>query len=187
MPESSFFAPGVKPFHRFLPSREQIQANRWLAWLGPRLHHPALWHWSRRGVALGVALGVFFGLLVPLAQIPLSVAAAVFLRANIPAAAGSTLITNPVTFAPVYYAAYQVGGWLLGEAGAAPALNAEVGLLDQLAAMGAPLLLGLVLFAVVGGGGVYLLVHWVWRWRVLTRRRQRVRQYGAPPSSGRRP
>lgn len=187
MADSSFPEPGVKPFHRFLPSREQIQANRWLAWLGPRLHHPALWHWSRRGVALGVGLGVFFGLLVPLAQIPLSVAAAVFLRANIPAAAGSTLVTNPVTFAPVYYAAYHLGSWLLGEAGAAPVLDAEAGLLEQVAAMGEPLLLGLVLFAVVGGGGVYVLVHWLWRWRVLARRRRRLHQYAASGPSRRRP
>ncbi len=73
-----------------IPSREQIHANRWLGWLAPWLEHPRLWHWSRRGVALGVALGVFFGLLIPIAQIPLSVAAAVVMRANVPAAAAST-------------------------------------------------------------------------------------------------
>ena len=66
-----------------MPTREQIQANRWLAWLAPWLGHPRLWHWSRRGVAMGVTLGVFFGLLIPIAQIPLSVGAAVLLRASV--------------------------------------------------------------------------------------------------------
>jgi uncharacterized protein (DUF2062 family) len=100
-----------------LPSAEALRANRWLRWLGPALHHPKLWHISRRGLALGMALGVFFGLLIPLAQIPLSAAAAVALRANVPAAVASTLVTNPVTFGPIYYAAWRVGSAMLGEPG----------------------------------------------------------------------
>lgn len=81
-----------------ISGRDQILKNRWLGWLQPWLGYPKLWHWSRRGVALGVSLGVFFGLLVPVAQIPLSVAAAVVVRANVPTAVASTLISNPVTF-----------------------------------------------------------------------------------------
>ncbi len=99
---------------RFLPSPETLQRNRWLRWLGPALHHPRLWHLSRRGLALGMAVGVFFGLLIPIAQIPLSAAAAVALRANVPAAVASTLVTNPVTFGPVYYVAWRLGSAVLG-------------------------------------------------------------------------
>jgi uncharacterized protein len=98
----------MKRLRNWLPGAEAIRASRWLRWLGPALHHPRLWHVSRRGVALGMALGFFFGLLIPLAQIPLSAAAAVALRANVPAAVASTLVTNPVTFAPIYYAAWRV-------------------------------------------------------------------------------
>lgn len=106
---------------RLIPKRETLVANRWLRWLTPWLGHPALWHWSRRGVALGVALGIFFGLLIPLAQIPVTAAAAIVLRANLPAAAASTLVTNPVTFGPVYFAAYRLGNWLTrAEAPASP-------------------------------------------------------------------
>ena len=85
--------PGWQRLRGWIPTREQLLANRWLRWLSPWLGHPRLWLWSRRGVALGVALGVFFGLLIPLAQIPLSAAAAVVLRANLPAAAASTLVS----------------------------------------------------------------------------------------------
>ena len=92
----------LQKLRRHVPTREQIAHNRWLAWLRPWLQHPKLWHWSRRGVAMGVALGVFFGLLIPIAQIPLSVAAAVVMRANIPTAVASTLVSNPVTFGPIY-------------------------------------------------------------------------------------
>ena len=99
----------------WLPTRERLANSPWLRWLSPWLGDPKLWHWSRRGVALGVALGVFFGLLIPLAQIPVTAAAAIVLRANLPAAAASTLVTNPVTLAPLYYSAYQFGSWLTGE------------------------------------------------------------------------
>ena len=58
--------------------------------MGPILQHPRLWHVSRRGIALGVALGLFFGLLLPIAQIPMSAGVAVALRANVPAAVAST-------------------------------------------------------------------------------------------------
>jgi hypothetical protein len=90
---------------RLLPDPERVRANRWLRWLGPAVLAPQLWRFTRRSVALGVALGVFFGLLIPIAQIPLSAAAAIVLRANIPTAMASTLVSNPVTYAPLYYAA----------------------------------------------------------------------------------
>jgi uncharacterized protein (DUF2062 family) len=170
-----------------LPSADAVRAHRWLRWFGPALHHPRLWHLSRRGIAMGVALGLFFGLLVPIAQIPLSAAAAVLLRANLPCAIASTLVTNPVTFGPVYFAAWKVGGLVLGETGAPPrvARPAPPGpwwrtLRERVVGIGKPLAVGLGIFAVVAGVGAYLLVTWVWwarvnwlRWRRLARRAAR--------------
>ena len=75
---------------------------------GALLGHPRLWHWSRCSVALGTALGVFFGLLIPLAQIPVTAAVTVALRANLPVAVASTLI-SPVTFAPIHYSGWGKG------------------------------------------------------------------------------
>ena len=77
--------------------------------------HPRLWHVSRRAVALGAAIGVFFAFLTPIAQIPLSAAASIVLRANIPTAVVATLVNSPPTFGPVYYAAWWVGSKVLGE------------------------------------------------------------------------
>lgn len=164
------------------PTRAQIKANRWLAWLGPWLHHPKLWHWSRRGVALGVSLGVFFGLLVPIAQIPFSVAAAVMLRANIPAAVASTLVSNPVTFGPIYYGAYRLGVWATGEA--TPMRAADVieleetqnpSLWQRISTLGKPLLVGLSITAALTGLITYALITLVWRWRTMSKRRNRMR------------
>ena len=166
-----------------IPTREQISRNRWLAWLGPWLQQPKLWHWSRRGVAMGVALGVFFGLLIPVAQIPLSVAVAVLLRANVPAAVASTLVSNPLTFAPIYYGAYRLGVWVTGEK--APPQDIEVigtqelentlSLWQRIAALGKPLVVGLCITALLMGLLSYGLISLAWRWRTMSKRRGRRR------------
>ena len=99
----------------WLPTPDSLRSNRWLRWMGPVLADPRLWHFSRKGIALGVALGIFFGLLIPVAQMPASALFAVILRANLPMAVASTLVSNPVTFGPVYYGAYRLGQAVLGE------------------------------------------------------------------------
>ncbi len=184
-------------WRRHLPSPETLRRNRWLCWLGPALFHPRLWHAHRRGIALGMALGMFFGLLIPIAQIPLSAAAAVAMRANVPAAVASTLVTNPVTFGPVYYAAWRVGHTILGEPASAdtpprPGVAAEpmpgerwwTTARERLLGVGKPLVLGLAIFACTFGAATYFTVSLVWRWRVLRRRRLRLR---AGPVAGGRP
>nr|WP_307149313.1 DUF2062 domain-containing protein [Cupriavidus oxalaticus] len=172
---------------RWLPSAEVIRSNRWLRWLGPALHHPRLWQMSRRGLALGMALGFFFGLLIPLAQIPLSAAAAVALRANVPAAVASTLVTNPLTFGPIYYAAWRVGSAILGEAvDPPPAQGAEAQhepaneswfrmATRRVLGVGKPLLLGLAIMAIVVGITTYFLVSAAWKMSVLWKRHRRRR------------
>lgn len=185
-----------------LPTPDAVRNNRWLRWLGPALLHPRLWHMSRRGLAMGLALGIFFGLLIPIAQIPLSAAAAMMLRANLPVAMASTLVTNPATFGPVYYAAWRVGSAVLGEPESEPpnfdqaspapdgashvagetrsvlAVDAEEGSqlswLGKFAQVGKPLMLGLVIFACTGGLLAYLLTTWFWVLRVRLRRKQRL-------------
>lgn len=188
----------LQRLRQHIPSREQLLANRWLAWLGPWLHQPQLWHWSRRGVALGVSIGLFFGLLIPVAQIPLSVAASVVLRANVPAAAISTLVSNPFTYGPIYYGAYRLGLWATGETETQRARALARAPVDALAAattptptatanapaptawqriraLGKPLLLGMALSAIASGLLAYGLITVGWRLQVLYKRRKRRR------------
>jgi len=176
---------------RLLPTREAIASNRWLRWLGPALLHPRLWHMSRRSIAFGAGIGVFFAFLIPVAQIPLSVAASVVMRANIPAAVVSTLVNNPLTFPPVYYAAWRVGSAILGEpareadapalARAYPARHVEAGDPPSLwrrtwhgvTQVGKPLLLGALTFACTFGLAAYMLVNGLWHLKVRLKRRAR--------------
>lgn len=105
-------------FRRWLdkatPSRESVESNRWLRPFAQRVMHSALWRFTRRSVPRGVALGVVTGIMVPMGQIPASAIFALPLRANIPAAAATTFITNPFTTPPLWVAAYWLGSWMLG-------------------------------------------------------------------------
>lgn len=190
--------PLLDRLRRLVPTREQVSENRWLRWLGPSLLHPRLWHVSRRGIALGTAVGVFFAFIIPVAQFPLSAATAVVLRANVPAALAGTLVNTPLTFGPVYYAAWRVGVLLLGEdaATAAPPrlptgpqaedirdLPDPSGLLQRawsnLRNVGKPLMLGAAVFAVGFGALAYALVNLGWHLRVRIKRRRRLQQRAA--------
>lgn len=188
----------------WLPTPESLHTNRWLRWMGPALSHTRLWHFSRKGIALGVALGIFFGLLLPVAQMPVSAAFAMLLRANLPMAVASTFVTNPVTFGPVYYGAYRLGKVVLGESaitekealhalGSAQAVpevpeanptwrqRMAQGIL-HLRMVGKPLAVGLLIVATLSGLAVYFLISGVWviktRWE--RKRRLRERRSSAP-------
>ena len=192
-----------KRIKAWLPTPETLRTNRWLRWMGPTLQHPRLWHFSRKGIAMGLALGIFFGLLIPVAQMPLAAAAAVVLRANLPMAVASTLVTNPVTFGPVYYGAYHLGKAILGQPVPSDAqVNAflnktleepevEVGMwerflqsLRRLATVGKPLVVGLAILASLSGVLVYFLISAVWTLRVRWSRAKRLRERLVPPASG---
>ena len=162
-----------------------MQSRRSLRWLGPLLKRTWLWHLDRRRVAVGAAIGVFFGFLVPIGQIPLSAVAAVALRANLPVAAASTLISNPFTYAPIYVLAYKTGSALLGD----HPLASDVAAIEEAAeepdphtwserfmGIGKPLMLGLVLFALAGAGLTWFAVTWIWIIGVRLRRAQRLRK-----------
>ncbi|MEQ1662833.1 MAG: hypothetical protein ABL877_09085 [Thiobacillus sp.] len=52
-------------FRRLMPDPHTLRQHRALRWLG--LHDPRLWHVNWRGIAMGIAVGIFFGLVVPVA------------------------------------------------------------------------------------------------------------------------
>lgn len=99
-----------------------------------------------------------------------------------PAAAVSTLVTNPVTFAPIYYAAYNLGVWVTGgNAAATPQTppeqrpDTEGNLWLRLTSIGLPLLVGLAITATIAGAICYMLTNLGWYWLVM-RRRRKIRQ-----------
>lgn len=165
----------------WLPTREDLIRYRWLRPVAHHLEDEQLWQMTRDSVARAVAIGVFFGLLVPIAQVLLAVPLAIFLRANVAIAAASTLITNPFTFPVVYWCAHLLGMRILGSSGPAPVATEVVQEVEQavgqptwiavtwdwLLGAGAPLAVGLTVLSVAGAVVGYLAVSLLWREKAL--------------------
>jgi len=184
-----------KALKKYLPAPDKVSQHKMLRWMGPTLTRPSLWQANRRSIALGLSIGVFMGLIIPLAQIPLAAVVAIFLRANLPVAVASTLVTNPFTFAPVYFLAYKLGDFILNVGN--PAMTEEMidsqvaqvtqltdggalGLFERIGDIGAPLFTGLFILASVTAVLMYFTVNILWRLGVLLRHRKRRQRQTAP-------
>ncbi len=166
-----------KWFKRYLPDPATLAANRWLAWMGPRLHDPQLWTLHRRNVARAVAVGLFAGLMPGPTQMLTAGALAWCWRINLPVALATTLYTNPLTIVPLYWLAYEYGCLLTGQQGGLPALPPEWAMqgfgvwlgqmVDWAQSLGWPLLLGVPALGLTLGLAGHGLVMLAWRWHTV--------------------
>ena len=96
-----------------VPTRDQLERNRFVRPFAHRILHSELWRFTRRSVPRGVALGLFVGVMIPLAHFVVAAFLAVFVRANIPSALAATFVGFPVVYVGIVALAYKVGTWLL--------------------------------------------------------------------------
>jgi uncharacterized protein len=158
-----------------LPTRETLMAHPWLQPITERLLEPNLWRLHHESVARGVAVGMFWAFVIPVGQIVVAAVHCTWWRANIPVAAATTMLTNPLTIGFWLWLAYHLGVLVLGEPlmPAAPENMAALGWLEK---FGWPTALGMGLFAVGGSAVGYFAVKLVWRLRILIRRQSRARK-----------
>ena len=155
-----------------LPDREGLAAHPWLQPVATRLLNPQLWRLQHEAVARGVAVGTFWAFVIPFAQILVSAAHCTFWRANIPAAAAMTMVTNPLTIGFWLWLAYQLGAFLLG-APSMPDGGQDINVASWFSEYGWPTVLGMGVFAVGGAVLGYFSVKLVWRLRIWLKRRTR--------------
>jgi len=174
---------------RNMPTREQMEHNRFIRPFAHRVLRSELWRFTRRSVPRGVALGLLVGVIVPFAQIVFAALLSATVRANVPLAALATFVTNPFTTPAIWVAAYWVGSWLLRVDAAtvvAPVNTAieETDLqhfLEWLTGATVVTAFGLVVIAVVAAAVSYVLTGWIWRVRVARKwSRRRHRHHHAP-------
>ena len=96
-----------------IPSRETIDQYRLLRPFASQLRHPSLWRLNRRSVPRAVAVGLFVAVIIPVMHTAIAAILAIPTRANVAIAAAFTLVVNPLTIPPMYYAAYRIGSWEL--------------------------------------------------------------------------
>jgi uncharacterized protein (DUF2062 family) len=103
----------MKWFTRHIPTRETVHRHSLLRPFATQLSQPALWRLTKRSVPRAVALGLFIGVIIPVMHTVIAAIFAIPTRANIAVTAAFTLLVNPLTIPPLYYAAYRIGSWEL--------------------------------------------------------------------------
>jgi uncharacterized protein (DUF2062 family) len=180
-----------KFFRRYLPDPEAVRSSRMVAWCGPWLRHPNLWHLNRRSVPGAVAIGLFSGLVPGPLQMLTALLIAIPCRKNIPVALIVTLYTNPLTIVPLYVLAYAYGRFLLpGEHGPfiAPVetnwsdLAGSLRALGEwMLALGKPLGVGLIALGLTLAAIGYAATRLGWHAWVVAKWRARARRRAAQP------
>ena len=129
----------------------------------------------------GVALGMLAAFLIPVGQIFAAVFLALPVRANVPVAAVTTFITNPLTYPFWIAAANQTGKFAL-QIDAMTAgqpikthMQSELGQwLNWLGREAGVTAFGFLLFAIIFAAIGYLVSSWGWRWWIGHKRRARL-------------
>jgi len=169
---------------RNMPTREQMERNRFIRPFAGRVLRSELWRFTRRSVPRGVALGLLVGIIVPFAQILFAALLSAPVRANVPLAALTTFITNPFTTPAIWVAAYWLGTLLLRVDAATIVAPVNTAIeqtdlqrfLEWLTGATMVTAFGLIVIAIVSASLSYLLSVWIWRWmtaRKWARRRAR--------------
>jgi uncharacterized protein len=174
---------------RNMPTREQMEGNRYIRPFAGRVLRSELWRFTRRSVPRGVALGLLVGIIVPFAQILFAALLSAPIRANVPLAALMTFVTNPFTTPLIWVAAYWVGSVLLRIDAATVVAPVNTAIeqtdlqrfLEWLTGATMVTAFGLVVIAVVSAALSYLISVWTWRWMTARKWSRRRARRGLPP------
>lgn len=145
-----------------MPSQDTLREHRLLAMFGERLLDPDYWNYNRRSAAMAMAAGVFAAWLpLPLHSL-VAIGLAILLRGYLPLAIAMVWVNNPLTIAPMFYLAYQLGIRLLG----LPALEFSYSLEHDIASIIRPLLTGAFLLGLMSAISAWLLTRLYWRCKI---------------------
>ena len=99
---------------KMIPGVREIRRHALLGRIfGQPLFDPDLWHLGRNSVAWAVSIGLFMAWAPVPFQMFLAAGAAVLARCNLPVAVAMVWVSNPVTVAPLFFAAHKLGAWML--------------------------------------------------------------------------
>ena len=151
-------------FKRHLPERHKVQEHRVLRYFGSLLHDPNIWHLTRRSSAGGVATGLFCSFIPLPVHMIVASALSILFRVNLPLAVLFTWVTNPLTIAPIFIFAYELGTKILNRS--PRHINFDFSfhwLAQKLIIIWEPLLLGCFILATLSALTGYFSVRLLWR------------------------
>ena len=170
-------------FRKLMPEERFVSGNPFLRFFGATLLNKRLWHLNRHSAAIGAASGMFWAWICLPVQTVGAVLTAWFGRGNVPLAMAFTWVSNPLTWLPCFWLAYEVGCPLT------PAERIDIQALIRPLMAGDwstagrtlladlpqlyPMYVGGVVLGLFFGTMTYLVVSVLWRWHVGRRWRKR--------------
>ena len=172
---------------RLVPGARELRTHAPLRRVfGRMLLSPDLWHLNRGSVAWAVSLGLFVAWVPAPFQMVLAAGAAILVRCNLPVAVALVWISNPVTVAPLFFAAHRFGAWMLDVPPGDFRIELSLRwLLDELGKVWEPFLLGCFVLGLCSAILGQMAVRLIWRAYVMVswrdrRIRRRRDEHGAP-------
>ena len=170
-------------FRKLMPPEDALRGNRVLALFGATVLNRRLWQLNRHSSAMGAAAGVFWAWIALPGQTIGAIATAIVGRGNVPLATAFTWVSNPLTWLPCFWLAYEVGlpitpaeridVWAVVE----PVMHGDLigGTKRVIADLPRlyPMYVGGALLGAVTGAVTYLSVSLLWKWHVARRWRRR--------------
>jgi len=175
---------------RITPDHDTIRNHKHLRVFGTLLRDPNLWHFNRRSASGAFAVGLFMAFMPLPMQMVFAAGAAILFRVNLPLSVVLVWVSNPLTIPPLFYFAYLVGNFILGQPPAAAEIEFELSaacVMESLSSIWAPLLLGSFICGSVLALIGYFGVRGLWRLHLVQhlkqrRERAKVRKAANPKS-----
>ena len=168
-------------FRRLSPKRDFFRGRWFLAPFSHLLHDHNLWGIRRRTVVPAFAIGLFVAFM-PIPGHPLIAAlVALAFRVNIPIAAVTTFVSNPLTICPMYLLGHHLGAAILGLEPQPFEFELSLDWFQQkFAANWQPLMLGCLVLASTASLIGYVVLDLLWRASIadyLAQKRARKRKH----------
>lgn len=158
-----------KIIRKLLPDLATVLKHPSMRWTAPLIGDPNILHLNRESVSLAVFIGILVAFLPLPGQTFIAAGLAFWWGANLPISVCFIWISNPVTIAPMFYLTYRVGTAVLGSA----PIDFTISLTwAWFSSMGTqimvPLMVGSLLCGFAGAAAGYLLINFLWRWKVIS-------------------
>ena len=152
---------------RLFPKLDKVKEEKILKIFGPAVLQPNLWHINKKSVSRGFAIGAFCAFLPIPGQMIIAAFLSITFAANIPIAVILTWITNPITYAPIFYFAYKVGKIFIDSKINVDVNETNIDILSNIIHIWQPLLIGSIILASIGSIISYIIIRIYWRYYVL--------------------
>lgn len=102
----------LKKLKKLIPEKEKILEKKIFSFFNKNIHQKHyLWDFEKKSIAIGIFAGTIGAFIALPVQSLIAILLCLVMRGNILIAIPTTFISNPLTYAPLYWICYKVGNF----------------------------------------------------------------------------